>query len=53
MTKQDLHLLYRQETGVSSPGDLNTQFDLDQKDAPEIQEYIDWLENKVLTLQNL
>jgi len=54
MTKQDLHLTYRQDTGKDACGNLSFDFtDIDNNDIPDIQKYIDWLEKKVLDSINL
>ena len=46
MTKTDLKILYHQETGHEVK-------EIDKDTIDETLEYIEWLENKLLTLYNM
>ena len=50
MTEQDLHLAYKQETGKYVP-EVTT--DMYNGDVSDCEEYITWLEQKVLELTNM
>ena len=43
MTQKDLWLLYRQEKGIDTPEVHN---------APEVQDYIEWLEEHLVSMTN-
>lgn len=47
MTKKDLHLLYKQETGNYVP-DIGESYNFE-----EVKDYLEWLETKLLTLYNI
>jgi len=49
MTKTDLRLIYKQETGKDIPI-LDYRIYLDED---EVLEYIEWLEEKLINLYNL
>ena len=44
MTEQDLHLMYRQETGKDVPEITTDMYD---EDVSDCEEYVTWLEQKV------
>lgn len=53
MTKQDLQLLYRQETGKDVPKRDWLYLDASLSEKKEVEEFIEWLEEKLLNLYNL
>lgn len=54
MTTKDLHINYRKDTGKDACGNLAFEFmNIDDNDVAEIQEYINWLEEKLIEAENI
>lgn len=52
MTKQDLDLLYKQETGNDVPSLPIAGEEVSVEEIEELDCYLDWLEEKFLNLYN-
>ena len=53
MTKPDLHLLYKQETGEDVPTLPTAGEEVSLEEITDLDDYFEWLEEKLLTLYNM